>query len=115
VDLGAIYAGGCPAGIYTTNTADQCRYIAEHAEAQVAVVENEAQLAKFLEIRDKLPELKAIVMINGEHDDPNVYSWKRFVALGEKAPEERLEQRIAAQKPDDTCTYIYTSGTTGDP
>jgi len=114
-DMAAIYAGGCPAGIYTTNTPDQCRYIAEHAEAQVAVVENKAQLAKFLEVRDKLPDLKAIVMIYGEHDDPLVHSWKRFMALGEKGSEEQLEARIEAQKPDDTCTYIYTSGTTGDP
>jgi long-subunit acyl-CoA synthetase (AMP-forming) len=115
-DMAAIYAGGCPAGIYTTNSADQCRYIAEHADAQVAVVENEAQLAKFLEIRDQLPELKAIVMIYGDHEgDEKVYSWKRFMALGEKASEAQLEARIAGQKPDDTCTYIYTSGTTGDP
>jgi long-subunit acyl-CoA synthetase (AMP-forming) len=114
-DMAAIYAGGCPAGIYTTNSAEQCRYIAEHAEAQVAVVENAEQLAKFLEVRDKLPDLKAIVMIHGDHDDPKVHSWKEFMALGEKGSEAKLEERIAAQKPDDTCTYIYTSGTTGDP
>lgn len=114
-DMAAIYAGGCPAGIYTTNSADQCRYIAEHAEARVAVVENAEQLAKFLEIRDQLPELRAIVMIYGRHDDPMVHSWKDVLALGEKTDDAKLEERIAAQQPDDTCTYIYTSGTTGDP
>jgi long-subunit acyl-CoA synthetase (AMP-forming) len=114
-DMAAIYAGGCPAGIYTTNSADQCRYIAEHAEAQVVVVENEEQLAKFLAVREQLPDLKAIVMIYGDHDDPMVHSWKDLMALGEKAPEAKLDERIAGQKPDDTCTYIYTSGTTGDP
>lgn len=115
VDMAAIYAGGCPAGIYTTNSADQCRYIAEHAEARVAVVENAAQLAKFLEVRERLPELRAIVMIYGDHDDPMVHSWKAFMAIGQQADDAALEQRIAAQQPDDTCTYIYTSGTTGDP
>jgi long-subunit acyl-CoA synthetase (AMP-forming) len=127
MDLAAIYAGGCPAGIYTTNSAEQCRYIAEHAEAQVAVVENEAQLAKFLKIRDALPDLKAIVMIYGEPkaaaradgDEPAppklVYSWADFMAKGKEVTDDVLDARIAAQKPDDTCTYIYTSGTTGDP
>lgn len=114
-DMAAIYAGGRPAGIYTTNSPDQCRYIAEHAEVQVAVVENAAQLAKFLEIRDDLPELQAIVMMQGDHDDPKVYSWKDFMALGEDKSDDDLQAVIDAQKVDDVCTYIYTSGTTGDP
>ncbi len=114
-DMAAIYAGGCPAGIYTTNSPEQCRYIAGHADAQIAVVENEAQLAKFLEIRDQLPELRAIVMMNGDHEDDKVYSWKDFLSLADDVSDEKLQERIDAQKPDDTCTYIYTSGTTGDP
>lgn len=114
-DIAAIYAGGCPAGIYTTNSPDQCKYIAAHAEAQIAVVENEAQLAKFLEIRDDLPELKAIVMMHGDHDDENVYSWKDFMAKGEEVSDNDLQEVIDSQSPDDNCTYIYTSGTTGDP
>ena len=114
-DLAAIYAGGCPAGIYTTSSAEQCRYIASHAEAQVAMVENAAQLAKFLEIRDELPELKAIVLFEGTHDDERVHSWEDFMALGATVDDATLQARIDAQKPEDTCTYIYTSGTTGDP
>src|SRR5262245_30356813 len=39
-DIGAIAAGAIPAGIYTTNPAEQCQYIAEHCEARVAFVEN---------------------------------------------------------------------------
>ena len=35
--------------------------------------------------------------------------------LAEQVPEEELEARIKAQKPDDVCTLIYTSGTTGNP
>ena len=114
-DLGAIYAGGCPAGIYTTNAPDQCHYIASHAEAQVAVVENAAQLDKFLQIRDRLDDLQAIVMMEGDHDDENVYSWEDFLAKGKDLDDSALQERIDAQKPDDACTYIYTSGTTGDP
>lgn len=114
-DMGAIYAGGCPAGIYTTNAPEQCKYIAEHAESQLAVVENEAQLAKFLQIRDELPELRAIIMMHGSHEDENVYSWKQLIARGKEVSDEDLQKVMDAQKPDDVCTYIYTSGTTGDP
>src|SRR5262249_27423414 len=39
-DLGAIAAGTIPAGIYTTNTAEQCQYVAHHCDARIAFVEN---------------------------------------------------------------------------
>ena len=36
-DVGAILAGAMPAGIYTTNSAEQVRYITDHCEAKVVV------------------------------------------------------------------------------
>jgi long-subunit acyl-CoA synthetase (AMP-forming) len=114
-DIAAIYAGARPAGIYTTNSAEQCKYVAAHSESQLAVVENEEQLQKFLEIRGDMPDLKGIVMMYGDHDDDDVYAWKDFLALGKDVSDDDLQARIDGQDPDDTCTYIYTSGTTGDP
>ncbi|PRP97534.1 Long-chain-fatty-acid--CoA ligase FadD15 [Enhygromyxa salina] len=116
-DIAAIYAGGIPVGIYATNSPEQCQYVAGHCDANIAIVENEEQLAKFLAIRDQLPLLKAIVLISGEHDDEAVHSWASMLAKGDALEdgEAALEARIAAQKPEDICTLIYTSGTTGDP
>ncbi|MBK6696545.1 MAG: AMP-binding protein [Myxococcales bacterium] len=65
-DLAAIYAGGFPAGIYTTNTPDQCQYIADHSDSAVVVVEDQAQLAKFLAVSDRLPKVKAFVVMQGK-------------------------------------------------
>ena len=114
-DIGAIFAGGIPAGIYTTNSPEQCQYIAHHCDAQLVVVENADQLAKFKKIRDQLPVLKAIIMINGSDDAEDVYSWNDLKGLADEVSKEDLEARIAAQKPEETCTLIYTSGTTGNP
>jgi long-subunit acyl-CoA synthetase (AMP-forming) len=114
-DIGAIAAGAIPAGIYTTNTPEQCRYIAGHCDARVAFVENDAQLAKFRAVRDQLPALRALVMMHGQPDDDDVISWTQLLELGASIPDERLDARIAAQQPDDVCTLIYTSGTTGIP
>ena len=47
-DLAGIFAGAVPGGIYTTNSPEQCQYIAEHSEANIAIVENDEQLAKAL-------------------------------------------------------------------
>ncbi|MBL4689684.1 MAG: AMP-binding protein [Nannocystaceae bacterium] len=114
-DLAAIYAGGRPAGVYTTNSAEQCKYVASHSETEIAVVENEVQLAKFLEIRDELANFKAIVLMYGDSSEDNAYAWPEFLKLGEEADNAELDKRIEAQDPDDVCTYIYTSGTTGEP
>ena len=114
-DIAAIYAGGVPAGIYTTNSPDQCHYIAEHCDANVVVVENAAQLAKFKEIRDRLPMLKAIVLIEGDDADPGVFTWAEFLAAGQDVSDADLKARVDAQGEHDTCTLIYTSGTTGPP
>jgi long-subunit acyl-CoA synthetase (AMP-forming) len=44
-----------------------------------------------------------------------VCSWDALDGLAGQVPEEKLEERIAAQKPGDLCELIYTSGTTADP
>lgn len=115
-DLAAIHAGGVPVGIYTTNSPEQCAYVAGHSDSNIAVVENAEQLAKFLEIRDDLPELKAIVMMTGEHpEDAKVFSWAELLEKGDTVDQADLDARMEAQSPEDVCTLIYTSGTTGDP
>lgn len=114
-DLAAIAAGGMPAGIYTTSSLEQCKYIAEHSEAAVVVVEDREQLDKFLEIRDQLPRLEALILMDGGSNAEGVLSWQELLAVGDSVPESELEARIQAQDPDDLATLIYTSGTTGPP
>jgi long-subunit acyl-CoA synthetase (AMP-forming) len=114
-DVAAIAAGAIPAGIYSTNTAEQCQYVAAHCDARVAFVDDEEQLAKFLAVRSALPSLRAIVLMHGSTTQPGVLSWDEFLVRGADVDSRQLEARIAAQDPDDVCTLIYTSGTTGVP
>ncbi|MDJ0884043.1 MAG: AMP-binding protein [Desulfobacterales bacterium] len=114
-NVAAIYAGAIPGGIYTTSTSEQCHFIAAHSEANIVVVENAEQLAKFVPLWDHLPDLKAIVMMEGEDADERVHAWKDLPGLAADITDEALEARIKSQSPDDCCTLIYTSGTTGNP
>ena len=114
-DMAAIFAGAIPGGIYTTSSPEQCQYIAAHSQAEIVVVEDAGQLAKIKEIRENLPDLKAIVMMTGSDDDDRIFSWEDLPKIAEKVSNEALDHRIAVQKPDDCCTLIYTSGTTGNP
>jgi acyl-CoA synthetase (AMP-forming)/AMP-acid ligase II len=117
-DLAAIYAGAMPAGIYTTNSPEQCRYVAHHCEAAVAFAENAEQAAKFVKLRDELPLLKRVIQWSGTPvatEGDWVIGWEALLEIGRSVAEAELDARAAAQKPDDPCTLIYTSGTTGDP
>ena len=116
-DIAAIFAGGVPAGIYTTSSAEQCQYITDHCDAAIVIVENKEQLTKFMEVRGALPKVKAFVVVSGEGANPadGIHAFESLYALGDSVPESELEARIAAQKADDTATLIYTSGTTGQP
>ena len=114
-DIGSIFAGLVPAGIYTTSSPEQCQYIAGHCDASVVFVEDQSQLDKFLAVRGKLPALKAIVLMQGDTTAPGVHTWTKFLETGLNTPESELDKRIAAQNADDVATLIYTSGTTGTP
>ncbi len=113
-DVGAMAAGAIPAGIYITSSPGECAYILNHSEAPVLLVENEEQWQKIASVRDKLPNLRHVVMMRGGAvDDPMVIGWDDFLARGDGA--EKLEERLAGLRPDTVSTLIYTSGTTGPP
>jgi len=115
--LGAMAAGGAPAGIYQTCSAEQVGFVLRHAGSAVAVVENEEQWRKVREVRDRLPALRRVVVMAGvvPEDDPGTLDWQSFLACAEEVPEAALDERLAAVGPESLATVIYTSGTTGDP
>ncbi|XP_016423759.1 LOW QUALITY PROTEIN: long-chain-fatty-acid--CoA ligase ACSBG1-like [Sinocyclocheilus rhinocerous] len=105
------------AGIYTTNSPDACLYVANDSRANIIVVENQKQLDTILEVKDKLPHLKAIVQYSGSLKEklPNLYSWEEFMGLGPEVSDQELDEVICSQKANQCCVLIYTSGTTGSP
>ncbi|KAF3854837.1 hypothetical protein F7725_022892 [Dissostichus mawsoni] len=115
--VGTIMAGGIMTGIYATNSPEACQYVASDSKANIIVVENQKQLDKILQIRDRLPHLKAIVQFSGNPQQriPNLYSWEDFMELGLDVSEDELDDIIDSQRANQCCILIYTSGTTGKP
>ncbi|MBL8288948.1 MAG: long-chain fatty acid--CoA ligase [Rubrivivax sp.] len=121
-DLGTLSAGGVANGIYPTDAASQVHYLCEDSGSVLLFVEDDEQLDKVLEVRERLPLLRKIVVFDmeGLHDldDPQVMS---FDALREKGREHArshpgaMDERIAAISPEALAILIYTSGTTGKP
>jgi long-chain acyl-CoA synthetase len=116
-DLGIVHAGGAAVSVYNTLAPEQVEYLANHSQATVAFVEDEAFLAKFLQIRSATPNLRHLILIRGEAPE-GVLSWESLVADGRAAYERDpggFEAAARAVGPEDTVGLIYTSGTTGPP
>src|SRR5215211_726410 len=119
-DLGIIAAGGVSCGLYPTSSAEQCRYIIEHSDAEFVVVDTAAQLEKVLSVRDGLTKVKRFVSLDAEaaRGREGVVSFAEFLRLGEERREETaasLRERAEGARADDTAVMVYTSGTTGLP
>ena len=54
--------GAVTVGIYTTNAPDACYYVLHHSESEICVCQGGKQAEKIYSIRDKLPNLKAIIV-----------------------------------------------------
>ncbi|MCA9916609.1 MAG: long-chain fatty acid--CoA ligase [Anaerolineales bacterium] len=115
-DLASMMVGGAPAGIYTTNSAEECKYIVENSESSVILVENQHQWDKIASVRDDIACLKHIVLMRGtEIDDAMTLSWDAFMAKGNEVEESVVDARMDALEDEQLATLIYTSGTTGPP
>jgi len=112
-DLAASSAGAIVVPVYPSNSADECEWVVGNSGARVIVCENAAQAAKIDEVRAGLPELRHVVLIDGDAD--GAVSMEDVAASGAGGDASELDRRAAAIGPDDACLIIYTSGTTGRP
>lgn len=95
-------------------------YILRHAECKTVVVENTQVLSKVLKIKDQLPDLQTIVVMDEEYQGgvENALPLDLLLRAGrrERSTNPRGFLDAAAEvRPNDVATIIYTSGTTGVP
>jgi len=115
-------AGGIVTGIFVDSIPSEVKYIAEHSGAKFAIVNDQEQTDKFLEIKDELPLLKKVIYWDPKglrnYDDPMLTSFTEVTKLGreyEQTHPNLFEQNVAKGKGDDLAFIYYTSGTTGLP
>ena len=121
-DLAVQTMGGVCNGIYPTDSASQVEYLCSDSACGFLFVEDEEQLDKYLEVRERLPRLKRAIVFDMEGlsklNDPQVMSLQELRNLGRaylKSHPALVEQRLATRGPDDVAVLVYTSGTTGKP
>lgn len=119
-DFAVMAAGGATTTIYPTTIADDVAFILDNSGSGVVVAEDADQVAKLREVRDAVPQVRTVVVIDPEGVDLDDWVMtfadleERGQALLESQPDV-VDERIDATRPEHLATIIYTSGTTGRP
>ena len=119
-DLGSMSNGNTTVPIYPTSSAQQVAYALGHSRAVACFVDGHNQLGKVLEVRDQLPALRLLVIMDGTRraTDAAVMEFDELRSLGAERfgrDPGPVQARAFSVRPQDPATVVYTSGTTGPP
>src|SRR4051794_4935336 len=114
-DFAISSAGGAVVPIYPTNSAEECELGAGNSESVFVVCEDAEQVAKSTAVRERLPQLRRVIVIDPSGDVGDAISLDDLRRRGDRRDIATLRERTAAIRPEDPFTFIYTSGTTGPP
>lgn len=119
---GTLAAGGISIPMMPYARRGEIEYIVQQSDCSFVVAEDQEQVDKILEIKDKLPNVKKVIYWDEKgmwsYDDPSLMSFRQVLELGKACEQSRptlFEEVLEAIKPDDIATLVYTSGTTGWP
>ena len=120
--LAAQALGAVPVPLYQDAVAAEFVFPLNNAEIAFAIVEDQEQVDKLLELRESCPQLKCIWFDDPRglrhYDEPGLASLDDLVSQGRAHAVERggfFDAEVAAGAPADVAALFFTSGTTGNP
>ncbi len=121
-ELGVAMVGCITAGVYPTSPATEVEYLLALSDAPIIVCEDQEQLDKVLSVRERLPQLRAIVVIDPRglrrYGREDLHDFSAVVARGrafETGDPAGANAACAAAALDDIGLMVFTSGSTGRP
>ncbi len=120
--LAAQSLGAIPIPLYQDAVAAECVFPINNADVRFAVVEDQEQVDKMLEIRDRCPQLCNIYFDDPrglrKYDEPGLAALDELTASGQAFSAlhpEFFKAEVAKADPHDVAAMFFTSGTTGNP
>ena len=114
--------GAIPVPLYQDAVAAEFVFPVQNAEVAFAVVEDQEQVDKMLEVREQCPALARIWFDDPrglrQYDEPGLASLDALAADGDAWMARHpgfFEAEVAKVAPSDVAAMFFTSGTTGNP
>ena len=114
--------GAVPVPLYQDSVADEMAYVLDNADVRIALVEDQEQVDKLLEVRDRCPKLEHAIYDDDRglrhYEYDFLHDFEKVQQMGVEFDHDNpdfYDQQVAAGSGEDVCIMLYTSGTTGNP
>jgi long-chain acyl-CoA synthetase len=114
--------GAIPVPLYQDAAAPEMAYVMEHCGARFAIVQDQEQVDKLIEVQEGLHQLEHIIYVDPrglrKYDHHKLHRFIDIQEQGRAAYYEFIEDLKARREKldyDSVCVMLYTSGTTGKP
>ena len=114
--------GAIPIPLYQDAVGAECVFPITNADVRFAFAEDQEQVDKLLEIRDRCPELSNIVFDEPRglrnYNEPGLASLDQLIATGQAFASNQtawFRSEVEKSGPHDVAAMFFTSGTTGNP
>ena len=114
--------GAIPVPLYQDSVADEMAYVLDNADIKIALVENQEQVDKILDVKDRCPRIEHIIFDESRglrhYQQSFLHNFEKVQAAGRELDASNpdfFQQQVDLSSGEDTAIMLYTSGTTGDP
>lgn len=120
--LAAQSLGAIAVPLYQDAVGTECVFPITNAEVRFAMVEDQEQVDKLLEIREQCPRLTNIIFDDPRglrnYQEPGLLALDALIAAGQTFAGRQpdfFRAQVDSTQPDDVAAMFFTSGTTGNP
>ncbi len=122
-EMGAQAIGAITVNMFTSSIAKELAVMLNRIQATFAIVQDQEQVDKLLEMNQELPHLRKVIYIDPTGmrtyaSNPWLISFKDLLKLGEEVDQRQpnlFQEELWKGKPEEVALMIMTSGTTGIP
>ena len=114
--------GAIPIPLYQDAVGAECVFPLNNAEVRFAMVEDQEQVDKLIEIRERCPQISNIYYDDPrglrKYDEPGLNALDALIEAGKAFASQNpswFRDEVAKIQPGDVAAMFFTSGTTGNP